>query len=220
MDQNIAQRFYKHIGGIKGVLVWPIIFLFLYLLTDANALMAAILPLVFIIGALALSVMDTVNRDPLYVYFAATLLGLVLSVTGWVNGTFSVWATLVFVAVTGWLTLDFLSRIVATPASNRIYDDDVGAFLDPKDRLNLAAMRAVLASLHGTDAQTPVEIAEQLELTEVRVRNVLDWAVTEGIASEEDGQYRASAGAGGIRYAFWRVNSRLAQPFQLLLASR
>ncbi|OYR73486.1 hypothetical protein [Halorubrum ezzemoulense] len=220
MDQNIAQRFYKHIGGIKGVLMWPIVFLFLYVLTDANVLIAAIPPLVFIIGALALSVMDTVNRDPLYVYFAATLLGLVLSVAGWVNGTFSVWATLVFVAVTGWLTLDFLSRIVATPASNRIYDDDVGGFLDPKGRLNLAAMRAVLASLHETDAQTPVEIAEQLELTEVRVRNVLDWAVTEGIASEEDGQYRASAGAGGIRYAFWRVNSRLAQPFQLLLASR
>jgi len=220
MDQNIAQRFYEHIGGIKGVLMWPIVFLLLYVLTDANALIAAIPPLVFIIGALALSVMDTVNRDPLYVYFAATLLGLVLSVAGWVNGTFSVWVTLVFVAVTGWLTLDFLSRIVATPASNRIYDDDVGGSLDPKDRLNLAAMRAVLATLHETDAQTPVELAEQLELTEVRVRNALDWAVTEGMASEEDDQYRASAGAGGIRYAFWRVNSRLAQPFQLLLASR
>jgi len=216
MPKTVLERFYERIGGFKGILIWPAVFTFLYVFTDAGLLIAAIGPLIFVGGAFMLSVVDTLEYDPLYVYFVATLLGLVLSVAGWINGAFSVWTTLVFVAVTGWLTLDFLSRIVATTASDRINDDDVGGSLSPEDRLNVAAMRAVLAALRETEAQTPVELADRLKLTEFRVRNALEWAVAEGMASEEDGQYRASAGAGEIRYAFWRMNSRLAQPFQLL----
>lgn len=219
MFKALIRRFYERIGGYRGILIWPTVFTFLYVFTDAGLAIAAIGPLIFVGGAFMLAVMDVLEYDPLYVYFLVVLLGLVLSVAGWANGSFSVWATLVFVAVTGWLTLDFLSRIVATPAHDRIYEDDVGGSFNPEDRLNLAAMRAVLAKLRETEAQTPNELAEQLDLTEFRVRKALDWSVAEGMASKEGNQYRAEPGVGRLRYAFWNVNSRLAQPFQLLLAS-